>query len=169
MTSNVGARDLERRPLGLGPQHVDGSSAKREVERVFSPEFRNRLDAIVYFNPLDPVTIGQVVGKQLMELENQLLTKKVEVEVSAEVREWLAQKGYDRLMGARPMARLIQDQIKKPLANEILFGKLENGGKVKVVMKDGAPAFEFAGSRSKKGGSSSKASAQAASGSDREE
>ena len=107
MTSNVGSREHERKTAG----HVDFGcacepSSKKEVERTFSPEFRNRLDAIIYFNPLDPVTIAQVVGKQLLELETQLLAKGVEVEVDSEVREWLASQGYDRLMGARPMARI---------------------------------------------------------------
>ncbi|MGZ3689330.1 MAG: ATP-dependent Clp protease ATP-binding subunit ClpA, partial [Bdellovibrionota bacterium] len=106
-------------------------------------EFRNRLDAIVYFNALDPVTVGQVVGKQLLELESQLLAKHVDVDIGADVRDWLAQKGYDRQMGARPLGRLIQDKIKKPLAEEILFGKLENGGEVRVYLKDGELAFEF--------------------------
>ncbi len=143
MTSNVGSREMERRPLGLGSPGVHSGAAHKAVETAFSPEFRNRLDAIIHFNALDPVTIGQVVGKQLIELEHQLLAKGVEVELDAEVREWLAQKGYDRLMGARPMNRLIQDRIKKPLANEILFGKLENGGKVRIGMKDGEPVFQF--------------------------
>jgi ATP-dependent Clp protease ATP-binding subunit ClpA len=141
MTSNVGARDLERHPLGMAAEGVGGTPHK-EVERTFSPEFRNRLDAIIYFNALSPMTIAQVVGKQLAELESQLLARGVEVEISAEVREYLAQKGYDRVMGARPMARLIQDKIRKPLAEEILFGKLEGGGHVYVTLKDGEPHFE---------------------------
>jgi ATP-dependent Clp protease ATP-binding subunit ClpA len=148
MTSNVGSRELERRPLGMSaPEHGGGngknSGATKAVEQTFSPEFRNRLDSIVYFNPLDPVTVGQVVGKQVLELESQLLAKKVEIDIGMEVRDWLAQKGYDRTMGARPLARLIQDQIKKPLAEEILFGKLENGGRVEVVIKNGEIAFIF--------------------------
>jgi ATP-dependent Clp protease ATP-binding subunit ClpA len=135
MTSNVGSREMERRPLGMGTPSPHGNATKA-VEQTFSPEFRNRLDAIVYFNGLDPLTVGQVVGKQLLELESQLLAKGVEVDVTPEAREWLAQKGYDRAMGARPLARLIQDKIKKPLSEEILFGKLEKGGK--VVVKVGA-------------------------------
>jgi ATP-dependent Clp protease ATP-binding subunit ClpA len=149
MTSNVGSRDIERRPLGLGgdSQQGMGARASKAIETTFSPEFRNRLDAIVYFNPLDPMTIAQVVGKQLVELESQLLAKNVEIDVTPEVREWLAHKGYDRQMGARPMARLIQEKIKKPLAEEILFGKLENGGKVRVTLSGTPggeePEFEF--------------------------
>lgn len=146
LTTNVGAREFERRPLSLAPDQQNTKNdpvAKKEIERAFSPEFRNRLDSIVYFNPLDPVTIAQVVGKQLLELESQLLAKNVEVELSPEVREYLATKGYDKLMGARPMNRLIQDEIKKHLATEILFGKLEQGGVVKIVMVDGKISFEY--------------------------
>ena len=143
MTSNVGSREMERRPLGMGSQDLKNTNAQKAVEQTFSPEFRNRLDSIVYFNPLDPVTVGQVVGKQLLELEAQLLAKKVELDVSPEVRDWLAQKGYDRLMGARPLARLIQDKLKKPLAEEILFGKLEDGGRVEVRIKNDDIEFEF--------------------------
>ncbi len=144
MTSNVGSRDIERRAVGIGGlEHQDGTAAKKAVEQAFSPEFRNRLDAIIYFNPLSPVTIAQIVGKQLVELESQLLSKNVEIEIEADVREWLALKGYDRILGARPMQRLIQDEIKKPLSEKILFGELENGGSVKVTMKDGKPVFEI--------------------------
>lgn len=138
MTSNVGSREAERRPLGISSGNdgdVQNHAAKKAVETTFSPEFRNRLDSVVYFHALDPVTVGRVVGKQLLELENQLLAKNVEIHVAADVREWLAHKGYDRQMGARPMGRLIQDKIKKPLAEEILFGKLENGGTVKALLK----------------------------------
>ncbi|MCM2279172.1 MAG: AAA family ATPase [Oligoflexia bacterium] len=143
MTSNVGSRDLERRQLGLIAGENKGTNAQRAVEQTFTPEFRNRLDAIVYFNPLDPLTVGQVVGKQLLELESQLLAKHVELETGADAREWLAQRGYDRQMGARPLARLIQDRIKKPLAEEILFGKLEEGGTVRIFVRDGELAFEL--------------------------
>lgn len=147
MTSNVGSRDMEKRGLGLaaetGSAKESLSRAQKAVETAFTPEFRNRLDAIVYFNPLDPITIGQVVGKQLMELESQLLAKNVEIEVDADVREWLAVKGYDRKMGARPMARLIQDSVKRPLSEEILFGKLEHGGNVRLRLVDDKIEFEF--------------------------
>jgi ATP-dependent Clp protease ATP-binding subunit ClpA len=143
MTSNVGSRELERRGLGLAPGETKGTGAQKAVENTFSPEFRNRLDSIVYFNPLDPLTVGQVVGKQLVELESQLLSKHVELDVGADAREWLAQKGYDRKMGARPMARLIQDKIKKPLAEEILFGKLEHGGEVHVRVREDDLVFDI--------------------------
>lgn len=149
MTSNVGSRELERRPLGMGATDHKGTGAQKAVERTFSPEFRNRVDATIYFNALDPLTVGQVVGKQLLELDSQLLAKSVEVDFSAEVREWLAQKGYDRQMGARPLARLIQDKIRKPLAEEILFGRLENGGGVRVYIEGDEIVFDY---RSKKAG-----------------
>lgn len=143
MTSNVGSRDLERRPLAMVQHDALATVSRKEVERTFSPEFRNRLDSIIYFNPLDPVTIAQVVGKQLLELESQLLARGVELEVDSEVREWLAVKGYDRLMGARPMARLIQDRIKRPLSQEILFGDLEHGGKVHVLLEKDEIKFQI--------------------------
>lgn len=144
MTSNVGSRDMERRQLGLGgPESQQNANAKKAVEQTFTPEFRNRLDAIVYFNALDSMIVGQVVGKQLLELEQQLLAKGVEIEITAEAREWLARKGYDRQMGARPLGRLIQDKIKKPLADEILFGKLEHGGSVTVIVKKGEAEEEL--------------------------
>jgi ATP-dependent Clp protease ATP-binding subunit ClpA len=144
MTSNVGSRDIEKRSVGFGGlDHVDGKAAAKAVEQTFTPEFRNRLDAIIYFNPLDPMTVGNIVGKQLVELESQLLARNVEIEVDADVREYLALKGYDRQLGARPMHRLIQEEIKKPLSEQILFGELEHGGQVHVYMKDGKPAFEI--------------------------
>ncbi len=144
MTSNVGSRDIERRSVGIGgADFVDGKAAAKAVEQTFTPEFRNRLDAIIYFNPLDPITVGNIVGKQLVELESQLLARDVEIEVDADVRSYLAEKGYDRQLGARPMQRLIQDEIKKPLSESILFGDLEHGGNVHVFMKDAKPAFEI--------------------------
>ena len=104
---------------------------------MFSPEFRNRLDAIIHFNTLDGKTIANVVDKFLVELESQLDQKKVSIEVSDEAREWLIVHGYDKIMGARPMSRLIQDKIKRPLAEELLFGKLEHGGHVIVELEQG--------------------------------
>lgn len=151
MTSNVGSRDLERRSVGIGGSSaVDGKAAAKAVEQTFTPEFRNRLDAIVYFNPLDPMTVGNIVGKQLVELESQLLARNVEIEVDADVREYLALKGYDRQLGARPMQRLIQDEIKKPLSEQILFGDLEDGGVVKISMNEGKMVFDVKKSSRKK-------------------
>ena len=111
------------------------------VNRVFSPEFRNRLDAIIQFKPLDPKTILSVVNKFVSELEGQLQARNVILEVDEEARAWLAKNGYDKKMGARPMTRLIQEQIKKPLAEELLFGKLSNGGHVKVTTDKGKIKF----------------------------
>jgi ATP-dependent Clp protease ATP-binding subunit ClpA len=136
LTSNVGSRDSERRSLGFVDEVGGSSASQKEVERTFSPEFRNRLDSIVYFAALDPSTMDQVVNKQILELEHLLLGKNIEIDVEQEVREWLAKKGYDRKMGARPLARTIQDELKRPLSEEILFGKLEHGGTVRVVLKD---------------------------------
>jgi ATP-dependent Clp protease ATP-binding subunit ClpA len=141
MTSNVGSRDAERRTVGFQSDAAGTSAAQKELERTFSPEFRNRLDSIVFFNPLDERMMEQVVNKQIVELEHLLLAKNVEVEMEQPVRDWLAKRGYDRKMGARPLARVIQDEIKRPLSEEILFGKLENGGAVRVVLKDDKPHF----------------------------
>jgi ATP-dependent Clp protease ATP-binding subunit ClpA len=142
MTTNAGAAETSRRSIGFTEQ--DHSSEGMEVlKRYFTPEFRNRLDTIVQFAPLSSETIASVVDKFIFELEQQLAEKKVAVQVDEEARKWLAEKGYDVQMGARPMARVIQNHIKKPLANEILFGALVNGGSVKVGVKDGQIALEF--------------------------
>lgn len=136
LTSNVGSRDSERRSLGFQDDLGGAAASQREVERLFSPEFRNRLDAMIFFNSLDAVMMDQVVNKQLLELEHLLMAKNIEIEFDQLVREWLGKKGYDRKMGARPLARLIQDEIKRPLSEEILFGKLELGGAVRVSLRE---------------------------------
>jgi len=142
MTTNAGAEETSRRSIGFTEQ--DHSSDGMEVlKRHFAPEFRNRLDAVVQFASLGPETIASVVDKFLFELEQQLVEKKVALSVDADARAWLAEKGYDRQMGARPMTRIIQDHIKKPLANEILFGVLVNGGSVRIYVEDGDLAFEY--------------------------
>lgn len=134
MTTNVGAESISRSSMGFTEQ--DHSRDNNEsLKRVFSPEFRNRLDAIIQFNPLDTSVVVSVVDKFLVELQVQLDDKQVTLEIDDEVREYLAEKGYDRLMGARPMQRLIQDEIKKPLANMILFGDLVNGGVVHLTLE----------------------------------
>ncbi len=135
MTTNAGADRMSRASVGFTTQDHSGD-AMEAIKQMFTPEFRNRLDAIIQFNPLDPRTITNVVDKFLIELEAQLEQKKVTVECSDEAREWLAVHGYDKIMGARPMARLIQDKIKRPLAEELLFGSLVNGGNVIVTMKN---------------------------------
>ncbi|MBS1957971.1 MAG: ATP-dependent Clp protease ATP-binding subunit ClpA [Bdellovibrionales bacterium] len=145
LTSNVGSRDAERRSIGFNDDLGGQSAAMKEVERLFSPEFRNRLDSIVMFNSLDVAMMDQVVGKQLVELEHLLLAKNIEIEFEPAVREWLGKKGYDRKMGARPLARVIQDELKRPLSEEILFGRLENGGNVRVTLKNDKPHFVIEG------------------------
>ena len=143
MTTNAGAEQMDRASIGFTLQ--DHSSDGIEViKRMFTPEFRNRLDVIVQFKALTPVTIAQVVDKFLIELEAQLEPKKVTLEVDEDGRRWLAQRGYDPKMGARPMARLIQDSIKRRLAEELLFGRLVNGGHVVVTLHDGELQVEIA-------------------------
>lgn len=146
MTSNAGAKEMEAGSIGLsGSRGGEINSSKRDqaIKGLFSPEFRNRLDAIVPFNKLEAGNINMVVSKFLMELEEQLIDKKVEMEVTASARDWLSKHGYDSKLGARPIARLINDKIKKPLAHEILFGKLEKGGKIVVDQKNDDIEFIF--------------------------
>ncbi|MFW2176360.1 MULTISPECIES: ATP-dependent Clp protease ATP-binding subunit ClpA [unclassified Moraxella] len=133
MTTNVGADSISRNSMGFTTQDHSRDNGEA-MKRMFTPEFRNRLDAIIQFNPLDKNVIVSVVDKFLVELQAQLDDKKVVLEIDHDVREYLAEKGYDRLMGARPMSRLIQDEIKKPLAEMILFGELVDGGVVSVRM-----------------------------------
>jgi ATP-dependent Clp protease ATP-binding subunit ClpA len=137
MTTNAGAQEMSRPSIGFvaGDHASDGMEA---IRRLFTPEFRNRLDAVIQFGPLSPSTIERVVEKLLVEVETQLEQKGVALTVDDDARRWLAEKGYDPKMGARPMARLIQEQIKRPLAEELLFGKLAGGGQVQVgVSSDG--------------------------------
>jgi len=147
MTSNAGAKEMEAGSIGLAGK-VSGTelnSNKRDqaIKNFFTPEFRNRLDAVIGFNKLNHNNIEMVVNKFLMELENQLVQKKVELEVSSAAKDWISRNGYDDKLGARPLSRLIDDKIKKPLAHEILFGKLENGGKVMVDVKNDGLDFTF--------------------------
>ncbi len=142
MTSNAGAFEASRSSMGFTKQ--DHSSDSMEVvKRTFTPEFRNRLDAIIQFGSLSPRYIRNVVDKFIIQLESQLEEKKVSLIVEDSARDWMAKEGYDEKMGARPMARLIQEHIKKPLAEEVLFGKLSKGGKVRVVRTDDGLDFEF--------------------------
>jgi ATP-dependent Clp protease ATP-binding subunit ClpA len=140
MTTNAGASEGGRPSIGFTQQDHSTDSMK-VIERMFSPEFRNRLDAIIQFKPLNLDTIGQVVDKFMFELESQLAEKRVSVVLEPDAREWLAEHGFDPSMGARPMARVIQENIKKPLAEEILFGKLSEGGIVRISVEDGQLAF----------------------------
>jgi ATP-dependent Clp protease ATP-binding subunit ClpA len=141
MTSNAGASEISRNSIGFATQD-NTHDALDAIKRQFSPEFRNRLDAVINFVALDTATIALVVDKFIMELEEQLSAKGVTFRVDKAAREWLAERGYDRSMGARPMARLIQEQIKKPLADELLFGKLSKGGHVSIQVKDGELYFD---------------------------
>lgn len=141
MTSNAGASEIVRNSIGFSSQ--DNSNDGLEViKKQFSPEFRNRLDAIINFAPLTSETIGLVVDKFIMELDEQLSHKGVTFTVDKSAREWLIEHGYDKAMGARPMARLIQENVKKPLADELLFGKLMHGGHVILKVKDGKLHFD---------------------------
>ncbi len=140
MTSNAGADMMDKTHIGFTPAEST-SDILPAVNRIFTPEFRNRLDAIIEFAPLDTRTILSVVNKFVAELEGQLQARNVILEVDEEARNWLAKNGYDRKMGARPMTRLIQEQLKKPLAEELLFGKLSNGGHVKVTTEKGKIKF----------------------------
>jgi len=144
MTTNAGASDAQRNTIGFGRGKHD-DEVDEALKRLFTPEFRNRLDAIVQFRALTPEIIRQVVQKFVMQLEAQLADRHVTIETSDEAADWLAKNGFDELYGARPLARVIQENIKKPLADEILFGKLAKGGHVQVVLKDGKLAFEIEG------------------------
>jgi ATP-dependent Clp protease ATP-binding subunit ClpA len=142
MTTNAGVQETTRKSIGFSEQdHTH--DAMGEINKVFSPEFRNRLDNIIWFNHLEKEVILQVVDKFVVELQAQLDKKSVNLELTSKAREWLADKGYDKAMGARPMARVIQEDLKKQLANEILFGELISGGTVKVSVKDKKLRFDY--------------------------
>jgi ATP-dependent Clp protease ATP-binding subunit ClpA len=138
MTTNAGAADMAKAAYGFTRQKREGDDMEA-INRLFAPEFRNRLDAIITFAHLSPEIIKQVVDKFVLQLEAQLADRNVTIELSEEASRWLIANGYDELMGARPMARVIQEYIKKGLADEVLFGRLKNGGHVRViVVKDEA-------------------------------
>ncbi|HET9335253.1 MAG TPA: AAA family ATPase, partial [Sphingomicrobium sp.] len=142
MTTNAGAADMARESIGFGAMSREAAQ-EDAVKKMFTPEFRNRLDAVVPFAYLPPAVVARVVDKFVLQLELQLADRNVHVELDDEARKWLTDRGYDKLYGARPMQRLVQEKIKQPLAEELLFGKLVDGGEVKVHIKDGAPAFEI--------------------------
>jgi ATP-dependent Clp protease ATP-binding subunit ClpA len=144
MTTNAGASDSQRNSIGFGRGKLEGQD-EEAIKKLFTPEFRNRLDAIVPFKPLTPEVIRMVVQKFVLQLEAQLADRHVTIETSEEAIDWLAKNGFDELYGARPLARVIQEQIKRPLADDILFGRLAKGGHVKVILVDGKLAFEFDG------------------------
>ncbi|MEZ8156751.1 ATP-dependent Clp protease ATP-binding subunit ClpA [Vibrio splendidus] len=146
MTTNAGVAETEKKSIGL-IQQDHAPDAMGEIKKVFTPEFRNRLDNIIWFNSLDPSVISQVVDKFIVELQVQLDARGVSLEVSEDARHWLADKGYDKTMGARPMGRVIQEKLKKPLANELLFGSLVDGGTVKVSLKKDELDFIYVGAK----------------------
>jgi ATP-dependent Clp protease ATP-binding subunit ClpA len=145
MTTNAGAADLAKPPIGFTQTKRDGDD-EEAINKMFSPEFRNRLDAVIGFSNLPPKVIAMVVQKFVLQLEAQLADRNVTIELSDDANKWIAEKGYDEKFGARPLARVIQEYIKKPLADEVLFGKLNKGGTVKVVVdkpKGGEPVLSF--------------------------
>ncbi len=142
MTTNCGAEQMSRPSIGFTHQDHTGDSLEA-IKRAFTPEFRNRLDATVEFGALDEKTIGHVVDKFIIELEGQLEEKRVTIDVDEDARKWLAEHGFDPKMGARPMTRIIQENIKRPLAEELLFGRLVGGGTVRIGVEDGSLSFAF--------------------------
>ena len=147
MTTNAGAADMAKPAYGFTRTKREGDDTEA-INRLFAPEFRNRLDAIISFGQLPKEVVAKVVDKFVLQLEAQLADRNVTIELSDEARDWLVEHGYDETMGARPMARLIQSTIKTPLADEVLFGRLKNGGAVQVVVVKGgdgkkALGFEF--------------------------
>jgi ATP-dependent Clp protease ATP-binding subunit ClpA len=144
MTTNAGASDAAKESIGFGRGKREGED-EEAIKRLFTPEFRNRLDATITFAALTRATIDRVVEKFVLELEAQLIDRDVTFDLTPEATRWLGEKGYDDSFGARPLARVIQENIKKPLADEILFGQLKNGGTVRVLLdrENDKLAFEF--------------------------
>jgi len=142
MTTNAGAVELAKTAIGFERDEREGDD-REAIERMFSPEFRNRLDATIGFSSLTPEVMTRVVEKFIMELETQLGDRNVTIELTDDARAWLAKKGHSKRFGARPLARVIQENIKKQLAEELLFGKLAKGGVVLVDLKDDKPTFDY--------------------------
>jgi ATP-dependent Clp protease ATP-binding subunit ClpA len=154
MTSNAGSRELSASTIGFAEsgrssraidarQKAAEQRSKQAIEKVFSPEFRNRLDAIVTFGPLTPSVMETIVEKFILQLEAQLAERRVAITLEPDARAWLAEKGFDPIYGARPLARVIQTEVRDPLTDEILFGRLEGGGTVTIGMTGGKLDFTF--------------------------
>ena len=143
LTSNAGSREASATPIGFGDDQASTARGrmKAAVERIFSPEFRNRLDAVVPFDPLTPATMETIVEKFILQLEAQLAERRVAIALDPAARAWLARKGYDPVYGARPLARVVQAEVRNPLTDEILFGRLEHGGTVRIGLADDALTF----------------------------
>jgi ATP-dependent Clp protease ATP-binding subunit ClpA len=158
LTSNAGSRELSAKGIGFGEgvagdagddssRRVSASKAKLAIERVFSPEFRNRLDAIVTFSALTPAAIERIVEKFVLQLEGQLAERHIAIALTPEARAWLAKKGYDPVFGARPLSRVVQREVRDPLTDEILFGQLEHGGTVTIGLAEDRLTFSYETSR----------------------
>jgi ATP-dependent Clp protease ATP-binding subunit ClpA len=157
MTSNAGSREMSASPIGFGGmaggdvdehrRQAARSGARAALEKIFSPEFRNRLDAIVGFTHLTPAVMETIVDKFILQLEAQLAERHVAIQLEPEARRWLAEKGYDPVYGARPLARVIQTEVRDPLTDEILFGQIENGGTARIGFENGRLTFAFAPQR----------------------
>ena len=143
MTTNAGAMDMQTSTMGFGGEEMDTSKANKALERMFTPEFRNRLDKIVTFAALDGEVIKRVAGKMMGELELQLADRDVRMTYTDAARDWIGKHGYDKKMGARPMARLIDEKVKEALVDELLFSKLENGGTVHVDLDEANDKLTF--------------------------
>ena len=144
MTTNAGAQEMAAAAIGFGDPTDTQDKGKKVLERLFSPEFRNRLDAVVQFAKLSPEAVERVVDKFVTELEAQLEDRRVAIQLSQAARRWLAERGYDATFGARPMARLIQQEIKRVLAEEMLFGQLKDGGRVEIDVGEAGLVFRYA-------------------------
>jgi ATP-dependent Clp protease ATP-binding subunit ClpA len=154
LTSNAGSREMSAQTIGFadsgsGEAHDDrirraaATKSKAAIDRVFSPEFRNRLDAIVTFRPLSPAVMEEIVEKFVLQLEQQLAERHVAITLTPEARAWLAVKGYDTVFGARPLGRIVQTEVRDPLTDEILFGSLEHGGTVTIGLADDKLTFSY--------------------------
>jgi ATP-dependent Clp protease ATP-binding subunit ClpA len=143
MTSNAGSREMSEEAIGFSESKGRGvdSVGRKAIDRLFSPEFRNRLDSIVSFRALTPEVMESIVEKFILQLESQLTERRIAFALEPEARAWLARKGYDPIYGARPLARTIQTEVRDPLTDEILFGRLENGGTVRIGLGDDRLTF----------------------------